>query len=72
MIRPHYEQLSEFETGRIIGLKEAGWENRRITRHRGRSDAAKRKCWQEWWKMIDFSVMMLAIYLWPQQIARID
>ncbi|GFU19184.1 hypothetical protein TNCV_4397681 [Trichonephila clavipes] len=24
-IRAHYEQLSEFERGRIIGLKEGGW-----------------------------------------------
>ncbi|GFY02133.1 transposable element Tcb1 transposase [Trichonephila clavipes] len=38
-IRAHYEQLSEFERGRIIGLKEAGWANRRIARPMGRSDA---------------------------------
>ncbi|GFX25012.1 cytochrome P450 3A8 [Trichonephila clavipes] len=47
-IRAHYEQLSEFERGPIIVLKEAGWTNRRITRFRGRSDAAIRRCWQEW------------------------
>ncbi|GFV68034.1 HTH_Tnp_Tc3_2 domain-containing protein [Trichonephila clavipes] len=48
-IRVHYEQLSECERGRIVGLKEAGWANRRITRHMGRSDAAiRRRCWQEW------------------------
>ncbi|GFT40434.1 hypothetical protein TNCV_1646361 [Trichonephila clavipes] len=41
-IRAHYEQLSEFERGRIIGLEEAGWANRRIARHMGRSDAAIR------------------------------
>ncbi|GFX75012.1 cytochrome P450 3A9 [Trichonephila clavipes] len=34
-IRAHYKQLSEFERGRIIGLKEAGWENRKIARHIG-------------------------------------
>ncbi|GFY34234.1 DUF4817 domain-containing protein [Trichonephila clavipes] len=44
----HYEQLSEFERGRIIGLREAGWANRRIARHMGRSDAATGRCWQEW------------------------
>ncbi|GFT16097.1 HTH_Tnp_Tc3_2 domain-containing protein [Trichonephila clavipes] len=47
-IRAHYEQLSEFEGGHIIGLKEAGWANRRIARHMGRSNAAIRRCWQEW------------------------
>ncbi|UYV80898.1 hypothetical protein LAZ67_19002126 [Cordylochernes scorpioides] len=29
-IRAHYEHMSEFETGRAIGLKEAGWSNRLI------------------------------------------
>ncbi|GFV68545.1 HTH_Tnp_Tc3_2 domain-containing protein [Trichonephila clavipes] len=38
----------QFERGRIIGLKEAGWANRRITRHMGRSDAVIRRFWQEW------------------------
>ncbi|GFX46419.1 uncharacterized protein TNCV_238811 [Trichonephila clavipes] len=47
-IRAHYEQLSEFKRGRIIELKEAGWTNRRIARHMGRSGAASRRCWQEW------------------------
>ncbi|GFU71370.1 HTH_Tnp_Tc3_2 domain-containing protein [Trichonephila clavipes] len=43
-----FKQLSEFERDRIIELKEAGWVNRRIARHMGRSDAAIRICWQEW------------------------
>ncbi|GFW66653.1 HTH_Tnp_Tc3_2 domain-containing protein [Trichonephila clavipes] len=47
-IRAYYEQLSELERGRIIELKEASRANRRITRHMGRSDAAIRRCWQEW------------------------
>ncbi|GFX65448.1 transposable element Tc1 transposase [Trichonephila clavipes] len=47
-IRAQYEQLSEFERDRIIELKEGGWTNRRITRHMNRSDAAIRRCWQEW------------------------
>ncbi|GFW39548.1 uncharacterized protein TNCV_3908571 [Trichonephila clavipes] len=42
-----YEQLSEFERGRIIGMKEAGSANRRITRQMGGSDGAIRRCWQE-------------------------
>ncbi|GFW72572.1 uncharacterized protein TNCV_3798001 [Trichonephila clavipes] len=40
-IRAHYQQLSEFERVRIIGLKERGWANRRIPRHMGRSDLIK-------------------------------
>ncbi|GFV32728.1 HTH_Tnp_Tc3_2 domain-containing protein [Trichonephila clavipes] len=47
-IRAHYKQLSEFERGRIIGLKEGGWTNRRIARHMGRRHAAIRRYWQEW------------------------
>ncbi|GFX03591.1 HTH_Tnp_Tc3_2 domain-containing protein [Trichonephila clavipes] len=47
-IRAHCEQLSEFERGRFIGMKETGWTNRRIARHMGRSDAAIRRCWQRW------------------------
>ncbi|UYV72486.1 hypothetical protein LAZ67_9003354 [Cordylochernes scorpioides] len=40
----HYEHMSEFERGRSIGLKEAGWSNRLIARHLCRSDAAIRRC----------------------------
>ncbi|UYV82953.1 B3GNT1 [Cordylochernes scorpioides] len=47
-IRAPYEHMSEFETGRAIGLKEAGWSNRLIARHLCRSDAAIRQCWQKW------------------------
>ncbi|GFV54994.1 HTH_Tnp_Tc3_2 domain-containing protein [Trichonephila clavipes] len=47
-IRAHYEQMSEFERSRIIGLKERDWAKRRIARHVGRSLEAIRRCWQEW------------------------
>ncbi|UYV84223.1 hypothetical protein LAZ67_X001577 [Cordylochernes scorpioides] len=47
-IRAHYKHMSEFETGRAIGLKEAGWSNRLIARHLCGSDAAIRRCWQKW------------------------
>ncbi|UYV82173.1 hypothetical protein LAZ67_21001252 [Cordylochernes scorpioides] len=47
-IRAHYEHMSQFETGRAIGLKEAGGSNRLIARHLCRSDAAIRRCWQKW------------------------
>ncbi|GFU33234.1 hypothetical protein TNCV_4157351 [Trichonephila clavipes] len=64
-IRAHYEQLSEFERGRIIGLKEAVSANRRIVRHMGRSDADKNR-----WTEANFSAMMVAVVLGSQQIAR--
>ncbi|GFS57021.1 HTH_Tnp_Tc3_2 domain-containing protein [Trichonephila clavipes] len=47
-IRADYEQLSECERSRIIGLKEGGWVNRRISSLMGRSDAAVGRCWGEW------------------------
>ncbi|GFX91457.1 HTH_Tnp_Tc3_2 domain-containing protein [Trichonephila clavipes] len=47
-IRTYYEQLSDFERGRIIGLKEAGWANWKIACHMGQSGVAIRRCWQEW------------------------
>ena len=46
--RRHYEQLSDFERGRIVGLREAGWSNRRIGCHIGRSDMVVARCWQQW------------------------
>ncbi|GFV55559.1 hypothetical protein TNCV_2573991 [Trichonephila clavipes] len=46
-IRANYEQLSEFEGGRIIGLKEADWTNRRIACHTGQNDATIIRGWQE-------------------------
>ncbi|GFU38496.1 putative DD41D transposase [Trichonephila clavipes] len=46
--RRQYEQLTDFDRGRIIGLREAGWSNRRIDRHLGRSDMVVARCWQQW------------------------
>ncbi|GFW42730.1 transposable element Tcb1 transposase [Trichonephila clavipes] len=46
--RRQYEQLTDFDKGRIIGLREAGWSNRRIGRHLGRSDMVVARCWQQW------------------------
>ncbi|GFU98694.1 transposable element Tcb1 transposase [Trichonephila clavipes] len=46
--RRQYEQLTDFDRGRIIGLREAGWSNRRIGRHLGRSDMVVAPCWQQW------------------------
>ncbi|GFS74287.1 transposable element Tcb1 transposase [Trichonephila clavipes] len=44
--RRQYEQLTDFDRGRIIGL--TGWSNRRIGRHLGRSDMVVARCWQQW------------------------
>ncbi|PRD31719.1 UNVERIFIED_CONTAM: hypothetical protein NCL1_22757 [Trichonephila clavipes] len=38
-----YEQLSQFEKGRTIGMMEAGWSARRVARHLGRSDCVVRR-----------------------------
>ncbi|GFY26828.1 transposable element Tcb2 transposase [Trichonephila clavipes] len=46
--RRQYEQLTDFDRFRIIGLREAGWSNRRIGRHLGRSDMVVARCWQQW------------------------
>ncbi|GFU48662.1 transposable element Tcb1 transposase [Trichonephila clavipes] len=57
--RWQYEQLTDFDRGRIIGLREAGWSNRRIGRHLGRSDMVVARCWQQWitedWRRVIFS-----------------
>ncbi|GFW75376.1 uncharacterized protein TNCV_4190301 [Trichonephila clavipes] len=39
--RRQYEQLSQFERGRIIGTMEAGWSARRVARQLGRSDCVQ-------------------------------
>ncbi|GFU63562.1 hypothetical protein TNCV_4256031 [Trichonephila clavipes] len=65
-IRAHYEQLSEFVTGRIFGLKEAGWVNRRkslvilIEAMRPLEDAGKKG-----WTTTYFSTIIVAIDLRP-------
>ncbi|GFX88268.1 hypothetical protein TNCV_1066841 [Trichonephila clavipes] len=46
--RRQYEQLTDFDRGSIIGLREAGWSNRRIGRHLGQSDMVVARCWQQW------------------------
>ncbi|KFM75446.1 Transposable element Tcb2 transposase, partial [Stegodyphus mimosarum] len=47
-VRRQYEQLSQFERGRIVGMMEAGWSARRGARQLGRSDCVVRKCWDQW------------------------
>ncbi|GFV28145.1 transposable element Tcb1 transposase [Trichonephila clavipes] len=38
-----YEQLSQFERGRIIGMMEAEWSARRVARQLGHSDCFVRR-----------------------------
>ncbi|GFW21658.1 hypothetical protein TNCV_4281731 [Trichonephila clavipes] len=71
-IPAHYEQLSEFERGRIIGLKKAGWVNRRIARHMVKAMRPLEDAGKKGWTMTDFSGMMVAVDLGPQQIGRTD
>ncbi|GFW68558.1 uncharacterized protein TNCV_529131 [Trichonephila clavipes] len=67
-----YEQLSEFERGRIIGMKEAGSANRRIARHIGRRMRPSEDTGKNGWTMADFSVMMVEVDLGPRQIWKSD
>ncbi|GFV53826.1 transposable element Tcb2 transposase [Trichonephila clavipes] len=46
--RGRYEQLSQFDRGRIIGTMEARWSARRVVRQLGRSDCVVRRCWDQW------------------------
>ncbi|GFW19663.1 transposable element Tcb2 transposase [Trichonephila clavipes] len=52
--RRQYEQLSQFQWGRIIGMVEAGWTARRVVRQLGRSDCVVRKCWNQGIREISF------------------
>ncbi|KAJ4450221.1 hypothetical protein ANN_01628 [Periplaneta americana] len=46
--RRDFTQLMEFERGRIIGMRKAGWSYRRIASHLCRSDHTFRTCWDQW------------------------
>ncbi|GFU10118.1 transposable element Tcb1 transposase [Trichonephila clavipes] len=46
--RRQYEQLSQFERGRTIGMMKAGGSARRVAHQLGRSDCAERRCWDQW------------------------
>ncbi|GFU24279.1 transposable element Tcb2 transposase, partial [Trichonephila clavipes] len=53
--RRQYEQLSQFESGRIIGMMQAGWTARRVVRQLGRSDCVVRRCWDQWIREMSFT-----------------
>ncbi|GFW32871.1 hypothetical protein TNCV_1774381 [Trichonephila clavipes] len=46
-LRRQYEQLSEFKSGRIIELMEAGWSARRVARHQSRCNFTVKRCWDQ-------------------------
>ncbi|GFT62108.1 uncharacterized protein TNCV_3812641 [Trichonephila clavipes] len=45
--RRQYEQLSQFESGRIIGVTEDGWSDRRVAHQLSRFDCAVMRCWEQ-------------------------
>ncbi|GFV45316.1 transposable element Tcb2 transposase [Trichonephila clavipes] len=53
--RRQYEQLLQFERGRIIGIMEAGWSARRVTRQVGHSDCVVRRCWDQFIRDMSFT-----------------
>ncbi|GFX15436.1 transposable element Tcb2 transposase [Trichonephila clavipes] len=53
--RTQYEQLSQFERGKIIGMMEAGWSARRVVRQLGRSDCVVRRFGDQWIREMSFT-----------------
>ncbi|GFV20218.1 transposable element Tcb2 transposase [Trichonephila clavipes] len=49
--RRQYDQLSQFERGRLIGMMEAGWST---GCQLGHSDCVVRKCWDQWIREMSF------------------
>ncbi|GFV35458.1 transposable element Tcb2 transposase [Trichonephila clavipes] len=54
-LRRQYEQLSQFERGRIIGMMEAGWSGRPVFRQLDLSDYVVRRCWDQWIRKMSFT-----------------
>ncbi|GBM11356.1 hypothetical protein AVEN_13584-1 [Araneus ventricosus] len=46
--RSHYQQLTEFERGRVVGLREGGFSFRDIPERLGRNVSTVHDCWQQW------------------------
>ncbi|GFW70573.1 transposable element Tcb1 transposase [Trichonephila clavipes] len=46
--RRRFSQLSEFESGLIIGMKTAGWSTRCVADQVDRSESAVRNCLEQW------------------------
>ncbi|GFV02347.1 uncharacterized protein TNCV_855691 [Trichonephila clavipes] len=50
-----YDQLSQFERRRIIGMMEAGWSARTVARQLGLSDFVVKRCWDQWIRKMSFT-----------------
>ncbi|GBN15118.1 hypothetical protein AVEN_224731-1 [Araneus ventricosus] len=46
--RNHYQHLTEFERGRVVGLREGGFSFRDIAERLGRIAFTVHDCWQQW------------------------
>ncbi|GBM12740.1 hypothetical protein AVEN_228528-1 [Araneus ventricosus] len=46
--RSHYQQLTKFERGRVVGLREGGFSFRDIAERLGRNVSTVHDCWQQW------------------------
>src|SRR5215813_6521021 len=46
--RSHYQQLTGFERGRVIGIREGGFSFLNIAERLGRNVSTVHDCWQQW------------------------
>ena len=46
--RAQYQQVSAFERGRMVGLREAGLSYRDIVAHTGHAAMTDMRVWDEW------------------------
>ncbi|GFV46617.1 transposable element Tcb2 transposase [Trichonephila clavipes] len=53
--RRQYEQLAQFDRGRIIGMIVARWSARQVACQLGHSDWAVRRCWDQWIREMSFT-----------------
>uniref|UniRef100_A0A3B3QNQ0 Transposase Tc1-like domain-containing protein n=1 Tax=Paramormyrops kingsleyae TaxID=1676925 RepID=A0A3B3QNQ0_9TELE len=44
----HYQHLTEFDRGGIVGLHEARWSYHAIAQHVGHADVTVARCWNQW------------------------
>ena len=56
--RGHYPQLTEFERGRIIGLREDGFSFRDIAESLGWDESTVHGCWEHWSRECTFSIRL--------------
>ncbi|GFV44259.1 transposable element Tcb2 transposase [Trichonephila clavipes] len=53
--RRQYEQQLQFQRGRIIGMIEVEWLDRRVAHQLGSSDCVGRRCWDQWIREMSFT-----------------